>query len=117
MNQILANLKDPKTTIPAIIVAILSTLQAFGILVLPAGVQEAIITIALVVVGLFAGGITSWETTIPSALFAVFAVLKWFGVEMPPNSTEALATLCIVVFGLLSGKPIVLPKPVDAPKA
>lgn len=109
--NILQNLKDPRTTIPAIIAAIFSVLQAFGVIAAPAGVREAVITVALLVVGLFAGGITAWETTIPSAVFGVFSILKWVGVEFPPNTTEAIAVLCLVVFGLLTGKPVELPKP------
>lgn len=110
MSKLVAALKDPKTSIPGLIVLIFTSLNMAGITLFPAGVQEAIVALALILVGVFAGGIADWSTTIPAAIYAIITILTWLGLTLPPHFSEGLAYLCLGLYALLTGQPLP-PKP------
>lgn len=97
-------LKDWKTTIPGALLAVFAILSAFKIIVLPDGVQQAILVVVLFIVGFVDGGVGDLKTSVPSFIIAVCGLVVYFaGFNIPGDVVMGLTTLAVTVIGLLSG--------------
>ena len=106
---------DLKTTIPAVIIALCGLVVYFLGIVIPGNVVMGFVAVSTTVLGLLSGTIDDLKTTVPSAVLGFFAalgfVLAFWGITIPPNLAQAVATIALVLIALLTGQPIPLPVP------
>ena len=99
--KIVTALKDPWTSIPALIAFIAQLLQLFGV-ALPVALLEATKVVAITVVGLSMGTLADLSTTIPTVVGAVCYLLNYFGiVTFTPVQVTGILTLLASIWGFL----------------
>ena len=95
-------LRDWKTSLPAIIIFVFFTLRGSGVVIIPDSVQAAFTFAMLGIIGYFANGVDDISTTLPGVISASFAVVHFFGINLPTEIANPVAVIIVFVVGLMA---------------